>query len=124
VSQPFARSQRLTRTDEFSSVFGFRRAIRGQWLMLHYQPREQPTSGARLGMVIGKKLLRRAVDRNRVKRCIREGFRLRRTALPACDLIVRLIARPAPVDGKAIAGDLQVLLDKLTGRLHRLAEAG
>jgi len=92
--------------------------------MLHYQPRAVTCSGPRLGMVIGKKLLRRAVDRNRVKRCIREGFRLQYPALPACDLIVRLIARPATVDGRAIAGDLQVLLDKLPGRLRHLAEAG
>jgi ribonuclease P protein component len=124
VSQPFARSHRLTKTDEFSSVFGFRRAIRGQWLMLHYEPRAVPGSGARLGLVIGKKLLRRAVDRNRVKRCIRERFRLRRSDLPACDLIVRLIARPATVQGKLIVEDLQALLDKLAGRLRSPAEGG
>lgn len=92
--------------------------------MLHYQPSPVPGSAARLGMVIGKKLLRRAVDRNRVKRCIRECFRLQRPALPACDLIVRLVARPAKVDGKVIAGDLQILFDKLPGRLRSLAEAG
>jgi ribonuclease P protein component len=92
--------------------------------MLHYQPRAIPGSGARLGMVIGKKLLRRAVDRNRVKRCIRECFRLRRADLPACDLIVRLIARPATVSGKAIVGDLQALLDKLPRRLRSFAEGG
>jgi ribonuclease P protein component len=92
--------------------------------MLNYQPRAVPGSGARLGMVIGKKLLRRAVDRNRVKRCIRECFRRRRADLPDCDLIVRLIVRPAMVDGKAITGDLQALLDKLPGRLRSLAEAG
>lgn len=92
--------------------------------MLHYQPRAVPGSEARLGMVIGKKLLRRAVDRNRVKRCIRECFRRRRPALPACDLIVRLISRPATVDDKTIAVDLQVLFDKLPGRLRSLAEAG
>ena len=92
--------------------------------MLHYQPRAVPGSGARLGLVIGKKLLRRAVDRNRVKRCIRESFRLRRSDLPACDLIVRLIARPATVQGKLIVEDLQALLDKLAGRLRSPAEGG
>lgn len=92
--------------------------------MLHYKPRAVPGSGARLGLVIGKKLLRRAVDRNRVKRCIRECFRLRRSDLPACDLIVRLIARPATVQGKLIVGDLQALLGKLAGRLRSPAEGG
>ena len=92
--------------------------------MLHYEPRAVPGSGARLGLVIGKKLLRRAVDRNRVKRCIRERFRLRRSDLPACDLIVRLIARPATVHDKTIIQDLQVLLDKLPGRLLSRVEGG
>lgn len=53
---------------------------------------------ARLGMVIPKRLLDRAVDRNRMKRCIRESFRLARAALPACDFVVRLIAKPVRGD--------------------------
>ena len=49
---------------------------------------------ARLGMVIAKRLLSRAVDRNRVRRCVRETFRLQQQDLPACDFVVRLIAKP------------------------------
>lgn len=45
-------------------------------------------------MVIAKRLLPRAVDRNRVKRCVRETFRQLRSDLPACDFVVRLIAKP------------------------------
>lgn len=110
----FARRYRLTKTDEFSSVFGFRKAIRGTWLMLHYQPRPEGSTDARLGLVVGKKLLKRAVDRNRVKRIVRELFRLRREALPTCDLVVRLAAKPRPLDGKALAADFSGLLDRLT----------
>ena len=43
----------------------------------------------RLGLIVAKKVLRRAVDRNRVKRVIRESFRKRR-GLPALDIVVRL----------------------------------
>lgn len=110
----FARRYRLTKTDEYSSVFGFRKAIRGNWLMLHYLPRPEGDTDARLGLVIGKKLLKRAVDRNRVKRIVREQFRLRRAALPVCDLIVRLVTKPLPLDGKAIAADINTLLDRLS----------
>jgi len=52
----------------------------------------------RLGMIIAKRLLARAVDRNRVKRCVRESFRLALPELPACDFLVRLIAKPVPGD--------------------------
>lgn len=81
--------------------------------MLHYQPRPDGPNEARLGVVVGKKLLKRAVDRNRVKRIIREQFRLARPNLPACDLIVRLATKPVPLDGKLVAGDFLVLLEKL-----------
>ena len=42
----------------------------------------------RLGLAIAKKHLRRAVDRNRIKRQIRESFRLYRDTLPAVDVVV------------------------------------
>jgi ribonuclease P protein component len=113
VEQTFARRYRLTKTDEFSSVFGFRRAIRGKLLMLHYQPRPEGNTEARLGVVVAKKLLKRAVDRNRVKRVVREQFRLHRAALPGVDLVVRLAAKPATLDGAQLAADFLALLDKL-----------
>ncbi|RIX48315.1 MAG: ribonuclease P protein component [Rhodocyclales bacterium GT-UBC] len=113
MAQTFARRYRLTKTDEFSSVFGFRRAIRGTLLMLHYQPRPAEYSEARLGLVVGKKLLKRAVDRNKVKRIIREQFRCQRENLPACDLVVRLAVKPKPLDNKLLVSDFLVLLDKL-----------
>ena len=113
MNQSFARRYRLTKTDEFSSVFGFRRAIRGNCLMLHYQPRTADSSDPRLGVVVAKKLLKKAVDRNRVKRIIREQFRRLRVTLPACDLIVRLAGKPKPLDGKVLAEEFVALLQKL-----------
>ena len=113
VNQCFARRYRLTKTDEFSSVFGFRRAIRGKLLMLHYQPRPEGNTEARLGLVVGKKLLKRAVDRNTVKRVVRDHFRRCREELPAVDLVVRLAAKPAPLDRKQLAEDFLALLEKL-----------
>ena len=113
VNQCFARRYRLTKTDEFSSVFGFRRAIRGKLLMLHYQPRPEGMTEPRLGLVVGKKLLKHSVDRNRLKRIVREQFRLHRASLPNMDLVVRLAVKPKPLDGKQIADDIVALFDKL-----------
>jgi ribonuclease P protein component len=113
VNQTFARCYRLTKTDEFSSVFGFRRAIRGKLLMLHYQPRTDESKDARLGVVVAKKLLKKAVDRNRVKRIIREQFRCRRINLPPYDLIARLAVKPKPLDGKILADEFIELIGKL-----------
>jgi len=49
---------------------------------------------ARLGLVIGKKHARRAVDRNRLRRILREQFRI--ASLTGCDIIV--LARPGAAD--------------------------
>jgi ribonuclease P protein component len=113
VNQTFARSHRLTKTDEFSSVFGFRRALRGSLIMLHYLPQEPATDTSRLGLVVGKKMLKRAVDRNLFKRIIRDQFRQTRTLLPAVDIIVRLANKPGKLDRKLLASEFQMLLRKL-----------
>lgn len=42
----------------------------------------------RLGLVIAKKKIRRAHERNRVKRLARESFRLHQATLPALDIIL------------------------------------
>ena len=43
----------------------------------------------RLGILVSKKHSARAVERNRIKRCIREAFRLEQEALGAVDLLIR-----------------------------------
>lgn len=47
----------------------------------------------RLGFAISKQKVRRAVGRNRLRRLVRENFRLRAADLPAVDLVV--LARDA-----------------------------
>jgi ribonuclease P protein component len=44
---------------------------------------------ARLGMLISRKHSARAVERNRIKRCIREAFRLEQEKLGPIDVLVR-----------------------------------
>ena len=103
----------MTRTDDFSSVFSFRKAIRSTTFLLHYRPREEET-GARLGLVIAKRHLRLSVDRNLVKRLVREIFRQKRSELSSRDLIFRLTGKPhLPIDRQALAGEIRGLLEKM-----------
>ena len=44
---------------------------------------------ARLGMLVSRRHAARAVERNRIKRCIREAFRLEQENLGALDVLVR-----------------------------------
>ena len=77
---------------EFEQVFAENERARTDTLLVMARP--NPLGHARLGMVIAKRLLPRAVDRNRVKRCVRETFRLQRQNFPACDFVVRLLGKP------------------------------
>ena len=107
VDASFRDAHRLRKTDEYSSVFAFRRALKGRWFIVHYRPNGLDT--ARLGVVVAKKLARRAHLRNLLKRIVRENFRKTRHALPPHDLVVRLHAK---VDGAPRA-----MLNEDVGRL-------
>lgn len=43
---------------------------------------------ARLGVIVAKKIAKRAVDRNRIKRWVRECFRLSQDSLSGLDIVV------------------------------------
>lgn len=82
----FPRSSRLLRPAEFQAVFdhaGAKVGDAGFLLLIRPNGGDHP----RLGLVIAKKKVRRSVDRNRLKRVVRESFRLHQAALPAADVI-------------------------------------
>ena len=111
ADQGFRSAHRLHKTDEYSSVFAFRRALRGRFYILHYRPNGLDT--ARLGVVVAKKLAKHANTRNLVKRIARELFRRHREALPALDMVVRLQAPVAKATRAELNQDLLDLLHKL-----------
>lgn len=55
------------------------------WLILY---RLNDLDTARLGIAVSKKNVRKAVQRNRIKRIIRETFRKNRESLGAIDIVV------------------------------------
>jgi ribonuclease P protein component len=111
VRQDFRRRYRLGKTDEFSSVFAFRKIIRGKRLELRYRPNTAGT--ARIGIVVAKKQVRSAVNRNLIRRIVRESFRLLRAGLPHCDIVMRVIARIDSPDRSALHKEIDELFDRL-----------
>jgi ribonuclease P protein component len=93
------RHARLLRPDEFDRVFkDSERARSGALLVM---ARANGLGHARLGMVISKRVLAHAVDRNRARRRIRAVFQRARARLPACDFVVRLLQAGAADDAFA-----------------------
>lgn len=115
--QGFCRVYRLLKTDEFSSVFAFRRSLRGRFYTLYYRPNELAT--ARLGVTVAKKLVKRANGRNLVKRIAREVFRRQRENLPSCDLVIRLHAPVGTTRRTELNTDVRQLLGRLSGHRER-----
>lgn len=66
------KPDRLRKTSEFSRVFSTGRTISGKGLVLHWLPRE--AGPARIGLCVGRQL-GKAVQRNRIKRLLRESWR-------------------------------------------------
>ena len=62
----------------------------------------------RLGLAIAKKNIRRAVDRNKIKRSARESFRLQQHEMSNIDLVVMARREAATANSKT----LQASLDK------------
>lgn len=91
-------SQRLRRPSEFKRVFSSGRRVHGGPFVVVFWQNQH--GAPRLGLSIAKRHARRAVDRNRIKRQIREDFRHRASKLPALDCVVYL-SRSGDSNGNA-----------------------
>jgi ribonuclease P protein component len=121
------RRPRLSKSADFDRVYRRGRSVASQHLVLYAFPRELPPDGSegtdgsdlRLGVSVGRKV-GGAVDRNRVKRQIREAFWTLPGELPeGHDFVV--VARPS-VSGLLEAEGFDGLRGDLAGLAGRLDE--
>ncbi len=87
MSRDFSREKRLLTPRQFKTVFDSPTGkVPGRNVLL--LARDNDLDHPRLGLVIGKKSVKLSVERNRLKRQIRESFRLNQDSLIGWDIVV------------------------------------
>lgn len=90
--QLFTRQQRLLTPRDYKAVFDGSTLKISHPSLLLLATSASDAVPARLGLVIAKKHVRHAVQRNRIKRQLRESFRQHQQALAGLDIVA--LARP------------------------------
>ena len=85
TGKSFGQAYRLLCAEDYQYVFDDARRFGNRNFTLLV--RKNKLDHARLGLAISKKNVKRAVDRNRIKRLMRETFRHERDELPSIDII-------------------------------------
>lgn len=117
MRERFLSKQHLRNLAQFQRVYQLRQRFPGRFYMLYY--RDNQTDCPRLGVVASNRNVRRAVDRNRVKRIAREAFRRYQQQLRSVDIIV--VAKPEATT--ASRRELHVCLNKLFMQLIKHYES-
>ena len=82
----FAPRKRLLSPKDYERVYALRQRVSDSFFSVNYAPSD--TGHPRLGLSVGAKMVGNAVARNRVKRTVRDSFRLHQHQLPSVDLVV------------------------------------
>ena len=85
----FRKAERLKGAQDFVSLIRNASSAREDGIVLYFARTDLESS--RLGVVVSKKIFKRATDRNRAKRLVREFFRLKKGCLSGnFDVVVKL----------------------------------
>jgi ribonuclease P protein component len=112
----FTPEQRLHTPAEFGRVFADASRSTDRFFTVLARPAGR--ARARLGLTISRRVAKRAVDRNRLKRLTREVFRVQRD-LPPWDFVV--LAKPGAA--AAEGSPLRASLEQHFARLRKVSQA-
>ena len=117
---PFPRSARVRARSEFTRIFDAGKRIAHPALGLHWLADD---AAPRLGLAVSRKVDRRAVGRNRIKRLLRDEFRHLRTCLPTGAYVIVARTGAAKLDATQLRGVFRGLLQR-SGALPAPATPG
>jgi ribonuclease P protein component len=104
------RTARLLRPADFAALRERSQRVSTRHFTAQYRATQ---TAARLGMAVSRKVSKRAVERNRIRRQIRETFRLIRAQLPNIDLLIVARTSATTLANPALREDLATLWQRL-----------
>jgi len=107
-----SKASRLTKTEQFGAARHADHRENGAVFQVLVKRKRQGI--ARLGVVVNKKGTPRAVDRNYVKRLIREQFRIRKRDLVDMDIVIRVHGVVSKSHSRQARMELSDLLSKVS----------
>ncbi|MEE4143159.1 MAG: ribonuclease P protein component [Halieaceae bacterium] len=114
----FPKARRLLKASDYSRVFDKAEAKASHKYLL-LLARSRIENGHRLGLVIAKKNVRLAVQRNRIKRVAREFFRALPDSEPALDVVLLTRRGIDQLDNAELSSILLQLWQKLGHNIPR-----
>lgn len=113
----FSKNKRLLTAAEYGAVFsGAQFKVSCHYFLILAVCNE--SQNPRLGLVVAKKNIHTAVQRNRIKRQIRESFRQRMDKASDLDLVVLVRKDADKLSNKQLAKELASLLQDLDSKLQ------
>ena len=107
----FPPARRLRKPGEFKRVYATGRRMGNEFFTVNAQPNE--LTAARLGMSVAVRAMGNAVGRNRIRRMIRESFRLNQAILPPLDIVIGVRAGARGAEPLLLRASLERLWQKL-----------
>ncbi|MBN1902174.1 ribonuclease P protein component [Candidatus Sumerlaeota bacterium] len=108
---PFPKSYRLIRSAEFRKVYNEGKTVRSKAFQLFYLMGEE-NKPARLGITVTRSY-GKAVQRNRVKRLIREAFRRAHSCLKfGYQMVINVRSQAEGLTQKEVSSELENLFSK------------
>lgn len=113
----YTKAQRLCRNIDFKRVLNQANRHKGNQVALYYQANDLKT--ARLGVCVGKRHIKHAITRNRIKRLVRESFRYHQLELKGFDIVVLAYKGIELKSNSEVIKGLEQLWDKLINYYKR-----
>jgi ribonuclease P protein component len=104
--------RRLRRKSDFEAAYANGRRFGNGFFAVTAKPND--IGGPRLGLAVSVKNAGNAVERNRLRRTIRESFRLHQHEIPAVDIVVSARGRARGAAAAELRASLDALWKKLT----------